>query len=175
MNDVDVFQKHQAIINAMAEFEKHKSVLKKDDVITVINMRASSVLERLYVVNLANKEVILSTHAAHGVGSAAANKAYADKFSNTPESHKSSLGAMMTGGTYSGKHGLSLKLEGLEEQNSNVLSRNIVIHQADYMSSEFIRENGRAGCSFGCPAVPNKDRNRLIDLIKNGSFLYIYY
>lgn len=92
------------------------------------------------------------TLVAHGRNS---GELYADKFSNTPNSNQSSLGFYVTGSTYIGKHGTSLKLHGVEKGiNNNAESRAIVMHAADYVSETFIKKVGRPGRSFGCPAIP---------------------
>ena len=75
-----------------------------------------------------------------------------------------------------GKHGYSLRIEGLSKGlNDNAEKRAVVIHGADYVSTDFIEKHGRLGRSFGCPAVPVEQSTEIIDLIKNGSCLYIYH
>ena len=100
----------------------------------------------------------------------------AKNFSNTIGSKQSSLGFYITGNTYTGKHGLSLYLNGIEPNiNDNAKERAIVIHGASYVSQDFISENGRLGRSFGCPAVPVSKHKTIINTIKNGSCLFMYY
>lgn len=74
-----------------------------------------------------------------------------------------------------GKNGLSMRMDGLEYCNNKARERAIVVHYADYVSHEFIKENGRLGRSFGCPALPIEGYEKLIDKIKDGSCFYIYY
>jgi hypothetical protein len=96
-------------------------------------------------------------------------------FSNQSESLKSSLGFFLTAETYVGENGYSLKLDGLEEGiNDNARIREIVIHGADYVSQKFIDENGRLGRSWGCPALPVEFSKEIIDIISEGSCLFIY-
>ena len=100
----------------------------------------------------------------------------AESFSNNRHSNKSSLGLYITGETYEGKHGYSMRLDGMSEGlNDNARKRAIVIHGADYVSEDFIQKNHRIGRSFGCPAVPMDEVTEIIDLIKGGSCLYIYH
>ena len=87
----------------------------------------------------------------------------------------SSPGFFRTAETYQGKHGYSLKLDGLEEGiNNHARDRLIVIHGADYVSEAFIDEHGRIGRSWGCPALPPHLTEEVINLIKEGSCLYIH-
>jgi hypothetical protein len=99
----------------------------------------------------------------------------AEKFSNIPGSFASSPGFYATGDTYTGRNGLSLVLEGLEAGiNDKARDRAIVMHGANYVSPEYIKENGRLGRSYGCPAVPEELCGEIIESIKGGSCLFIY-
>ena len=99
----------------------------------------------------------------------------ATKFSNNRGSNQSSLGLFRTGESYQGKHGYSLRLDGLEKGfNDNARNRAVVMHSAYYVSENFIERHGRLGRSWGCPALPVEFSREIIDLIKGGSCLYIY-
>ena len=99
----------------------------------------------------------------------------ASEFSNQPESNKSSLGLYLTGGTYIGKHGFSLRLLGEEKGiNDNANSRAIVMHSAAYVSESAIKMQGFIGRSLGCPALPDHMNKPIIEKIKNGSCLFLY-
>jgi hypothetical protein len=98
----------------------------------------------------------------------------ADQFSNTEESHQSSLGFYITNETYFGKHGLSLKLDGQDSGiNDRARNRAIVVHGANYIGEQFIKQTGRLGRSYGCPAVPEELNNTIIELIKDKTCLFI--
>lgn len=164
-----------AIDAAFKAYEKKGHKAANNKVMVVINMDEPSYRHRLYVVNLETKEIERTHHVSHGVQSSnKKDRAYATKFSNEEGSHKSSIGAMVTGNTYRGKHGLSLKLKGLEKRNSNVEKRYIVLHKAWYVTDGYIMQHGRAGQSHGCPAVDPNIGGSLINLIKGGVFFYIY-
>jgi hypothetical protein len=99
----------------------------------------------------------------------------AKDFSNAPESNKSSLGFYVTKGTYMGKHGLSLRVAGMEEGfNDNAEARGIVVHAADYVNAARVN-SAYMGRSQGCPALPNELSAKVIDLIKDGSAMFLYY
>ena len=115
----------------------------------------------------------MNTYVAHGRNSGGE---YAKTFSNRPESRKSSLGFYITGTTYSGAHGLSLQINGIEKGiNDRAWSRKIVIHGAKYVGDNYIEENPFIGRSYGCPAIPANERDIIINTIKEGSCLFIYY
>jgi hypothetical protein len=90
-------------------------------------------------------------------------------FSNTMGSKMSSLGVYHTQATYNGKYGYSLRLLGQESTNSNAFERAIVMHPAIYVSDS----EGRAGRSWGCPALDPKISVAVISKIKEGSLLLI--
>jgi len=119
------------------------------------------------------KEVVLKSLVAHGRNS---GDEFATKFSNSAESFQSSLGFYVTGEVYQGKHGFSLRLDGLEYGiNDNARNRAVVIHGADYVSDKFAKSNGRLGRSLGCPAVPYAIHKEFINTIKDKSCLFIYH
>ena len=135
-------------------------------------MSLSANKNRLFLIDVENKKILHKSIVAHGKNSGGE---YAKNFSNQVGSFKSSIGFYKTGETYHGKHGLSLRLDGLEYSNSNARKRAIVIHAADYVSQNFIKNYGRLGRSLGCPSLPKKDYDQVIHRIKNGSLLFIYY
>ena len=133
----------------------------------------SSKKQRLWVIDLKNNIILFQSLVAHGRNS---GNEFAGKFSNNPQSYQSSLGFYATGETYYGKHGYSLRLDGLEKEiNNNARKRAIVIHGADYVSENFIKQNGRLGRSLGCPSLPMNISKEIIDTIKNKSGLFVYH
>lgn len=145
----------------------------KNNILTIIDFSLSSRKERMWVIDMLNKKVILQTLVSHGIKS---GKEYAKSFSNQNESFKSSLGFFLTGETYKGKHGISLKLDGLEfGLNDKARERAVVIHGAEYVSKKLATKQGYLGRSQGCPAVEPAIAPKLIQTIKNKSVLYIYH
>jgi len=146
--------------------------LKNSKYLTIIDMGMSSNEERLFIINMSENRIEHQSIVAHG---RASGNEFAKIFSNTVNSHQSSIGFYQTAETYFGKHGLSLRLDGLEYSNDNARKRAIVIHSADYVSESFIKKFGRLGRSYGCPSLPKKDYKEIIQKIKVGSALFIYY
>lgn len=159
---------------AVKGFEKlFKQGKLSTDILSVCDFSQSSNQKRLFVIDLENRQVLFNSLVAHGKNT---GEEFASKFSNIPSSLQSSLGFYVTGNTYQGKHGLSLKLNGMEKGfNDNAESRAIVMHGADYVSENFINEQGRLGRSFGCPSVPVELCRPIINSVKEGSCLFIYY
>lgn len=155
---------------AMCGLEKVETENK--DILTIIDFTKPSTEERLFVLDLRQRKVLLSSHVAHGRNS---GWNYATSFSNKNGSHQSSLGFYLTGETYYGNNGYSLVLHGLEQEiNDHAYQRAIVIHGADYCNPACISEEGRLGRSFGCPALPRAMNDLIINAIKDGSLLFIY-
>ncbi len=154
------------------EYLRNKGVLGNSNILTVVDFSQNSRKKRMYIIDMVNREVLLNTYVAHGKNT---GLDMAAKFSNTHESLQSSLGFYITKGTYFGKHGLSLKLDGQERGfNDNAESRAVVVHGAEYIG-EHRKGSAYMGRSFGCPAVPQEQSAKIINLIKNGTTLFIYH
>ncbi len=152
--------------------EGFRRIDRKKELITIVDFSKPSTKERLYVIDMSRHEVLLSSHVAHGRGSGGN---YATSFGNESGSHKSSLGFYLTGETYQGRNGYSMRLHGLEAGiNDKAYERAVVVHGAEYADPSFCVGNGRLGRSFGCPALPRGVNAKVIDLIKDGSVLFIY-
>ncbi len=152
---------------------KEAGKLYGNALLTVCDFSLSSNTKRMWVIDVVRKKVLFNSLVAHGSGS---GEEYANRFSNVPESHTSSLGFYQTGVTYQGENGYSLKLHGLDNGfNSNAFARDIVIHGADYVSTSFANSNNRIGRSHGCPALPRELTEPIISKIANGSCLFIYH
>ena len=125
------------------------------------------------MLDLVRARVLAHELVAHGRGS---GDDLARRFSNQPGSLQSSLGTFLTGTTYYGKHGLSLRLQGLDPGvNDRAAERAIVVHGAPYVDAALVPRLGRLGRSQGCPALSPAVAARIIDLIRGGSVLYAYY
>ena len=140
--------------------------------VTLIDFRMSSKQKRMWVIDLQSNTILFHVLVAHGKNT---GDEFARSFSNQKNSNQSSLGFYMTAETYIGKHGLSMRLDGLEQGfNDKARSRAIVMHGANYVSQDFIKTYGRLGRSFGCPAVSVSKHKDIIKSLANGSVLFIY-
>ena len=156
---------------AMNGWEKVEHDLE-NPVLTIIDFSLPSTEKRLWVIDMEKSEILINTVVSHGRNS---GQLMAESFSNKPESFKSSLGFFKTAETYFGKHGYSLRIDGLEQGiNDQARNRAIVIHGADYAKEEFAKATGRLGRSLGCPALPPDISKQAIDLIKEGSLLFVF-
>lgn len=150
-----------------------KGLIQKNGLLTICDFSQSSRKKRLYLVDMENFQVLKNTYVAHGRNSGGE---FAKSFSNSPRSHKSSLGFYITRSTYKGGHGLSLQLQGVEKGiNDKAMMRRIVIHGSNYVGDKFLDRSPFLGRSFGCPAIPAEETKDIIETIKDGSCLFIYH
>ena len=136
----------------------------------IVDFNQPSTEKRFYLFDT-KSETVTQYYVAHGKGSDVDHNGMAESFSNIRGSNQSSLGIYRCDKPYQGNHGLSMLLDGLEETNSKARERSIVFHRADYVSDEYIRQNGRIGRSEGCFVVENAVCETLISQLENGSYL----
>lgn len=149
-----------------------EGLLEEGRPLTIVDFDLPSSEQRLWVIDMENQKLEYASLVAHGRNSGGL---HAKKFSNVPESYMSSLGFYLTGETYFGKHGKSLRLDGMEKGiNDNARARAIVMHAAAYAEKSFVKRNGRLGRSLGCPALPTDNFEAIIDLIKEKSCLFVH-
>lgn len=141
--------------------------------LTVIDYSLPSTSKRMWVFDLDSCRLLFNELVAHGRNS---GDDLARSFSNEEGSLMTSLGAFVTGETYNGRHGYSLRLRGMEPGvNDRAEARAIVIHGAPYVAAEVAHELGRLGRSYGCPAVRTGIARKLIDEVKDRTLLYAWY
>lgn len=158
---------NKAFNESLEFFLKYRAQFKNQKYIGVIDFSLTSSARRLFLMDM--QSGIVETYlVAHGKNSDPNFDGMATRFSNQDGSLMSSLGAYMVAESYSGKHGLSVRLDGLQPSNSNARSRAIVIHAADYVNTK----QDPIGRSFGCPAVEVKNLNRIVNALKMGALLF---
>ena len=141
--------------------------------LTVIDYSRPSTEQRLWVFDLHTGEVRFHELVAHGKGT---GENLAEHFSDDMNSHESSLGLFVTGDTYTGSNGYSLRLDGLEPGfNSRARERAIVMHGAAYVDPGFATKQGRLGRSWGCPALRQAIAHDVIDFVRDGGVVFSYY
>ncbi len=150
-----------------------RGLVKRRDLLTIIDYSLPSTQPRLFVFNLNSKKLLFRELCAHGKNSGDNRTEY---FSNSPGSLATSLGLFVTADTYVGGNGYSLRLKGLEEGvNDMAWDRAIVMHGAAYVSRQAIKLLGRLGRSWGCPAVRREIAQKLINTVRGGTPVFAYY
>jgi len=158
--------------NAYENLRAHNKLSEKP-IITLVDFTKPSTEKRLWVIDVEAEKILFKDYCAHGKNT---GHNLAKKFSNINSSYQSSLGFYKTGEIYYGKHGKSLRLDGLEKGfNCQARNRAIVMHGADYVSEDFIKKQGRLGRSFGCPSVTTELTEPIIDAIADETLLFLYY
>jgi hypothetical protein len=160
---------------AMKGFAKleEEGKIHNEQIISIVDFSQPSTQKRLYIIDLKEYKVLFNTLVAHGRNT---GREWATDFSNQMSSLKSSPGFYVTGHTYNGDNGYSLKLEGQEPGiNDNAFNRAIVMHGAAYVNEAMARTQGYIGRSWGCPAVPDYLAHSIINTVKDGSCLFIYH
>ncbi len=164
----------QAILTSLnAYLHVRQQHLTDKPLVTIVDYSLPSAKKRLAVADVQTGKVLFYTYVAHGKGSGLDS---ATRFSNQPGSDASSLGVYLTGSTYNGEHGYSLRLHGLDPGfNGDAYRRAIVMHSAWYVSRKFAEAHGRMGRSWGCFALSRKVEGALVKLIRQGTVLVGYY
>jgi L,D-transpeptidase catalytic domain len=137
---------------AKAALNRHQAVVPYRDRVAVADFSVASRDLRFHIIDLISGQSN-SYLVAHGKGSDPDHSGWLQRFSNDPGSLATSDGAYLTGEIYEGIHGQSMRLLGLDPDNSNAEPRAIVIHGADYVSEDHIATWGKVGRSEGCFAV----------------------
>ena len=109
---------------------------------------------------------IFSCPVSHGSGSERSHvrSAYA-RLSNEDGSHLSSLGRALVGERYEGRYGVAYRLDGLEDSNSNLRPRCVVLHGWEHTTSFPIYPIPTVG-SFGCPVLSTKMMARVDEILQ---------
>lgn len=145
---------------------------KKKPYLIIVDYTKPSYEKRFFMLNMESNTLEYYTYVAHGKNSGVD---MAISFSNKVNSYKSSLGFYLTGITYYGKFGFSLKLHGLEDHyNSNAYKRGVIIHGSNNSEEKYIKNYGFLGRTEGCPALPTSLNREIITKIKEGSVLFIF-
>lgn len=166
----EVLEAAMKAVNKISEADN-----KNYSIVTIVDMTMHSSTKRLWTIDLNTEEVLYNLAVSHGRGSDSDHDGMLDTVGNVRESGKTSVGLYKTAETYSGKHGYSLRLDGLEKGfNDNARKRAIVVHGADYVNDAFLKKHGKSGRSLGCPAVSEAVSAEFIDTIKDGTLYFIY-
>ena len=159
------------IARARAALVEHRGLIRNPDLLGIADFNRQSAEPRFHLVDMVGGRVT-SFLVAHGRGSDPEHSGWVQYFSNEPGSLATSRGAYVTGERYSGKYGLSLRLDGLEYSNSNALDRAIVVHGAPYVGEQMVRDHGKLGRSEGCFAVAETDLYGVLARLTPGHLIY---
>jgi hypothetical protein len=173
LNLQDAGLSKQTVEYAATGYQKlvDSGLVNDDRYLTIVDLSQSSRNKRFYILDMKNNELVWNTYVAHGKNSGVD---MAKNFSNDFNSNKSSLGFYVTKSTYNGKHGLSLRISGLEQGfNDNAEARGVVVHGASYVNAGRVHSE-YMGRSQGCPALPQNEYAQVINIIKDGSVMFIY-
>lgn len=163
----------QAFNYALKGYQKlvDSGLVNNSEYLTIVDLSQPSRNKRFYIVDMKKDSLAWNTYVSHGKNSGVD---MARNFSNDFNSNKSSLGFYITKSTYQGKHGLSLRIDGLEDGfNDNAEARGVVVHGAPYVNAGRVNSD-YMGRSQGCPALPKNEYAQVIDIIKDGSVLFVY-
>ena len=145
-------------------------------IVTIIDYELHSSEKRLWVIDLQEQKLLFHELTTHGQGSDRNHDGRMDSASNTSGSNQSNVGLLRTAETYYGRHGQSLKMDGLEPGfNDNARARSIVLHPARYADDDYVDAHGKAGRSHGCPALDPDVSGDVIATIKGGKLVFAYY
>lgn len=156
---------------ARRELQRAGNKVWRHDIVGIADFARPSTLPRFHFVNL-EAGTIKSFRVSHGRGSDREHSGFLQAFSNVPGSEATSRGAYLTCEWYRGKYGTSVRLEGLDHDNSNALDRAIVMHPADYARDDFITRFGKLGRSEGCFAMSPEHFNEALWNLSGGRLLF---
>ena len=140
------------------------------DVVAVADFAQASSRPRFHLVDTASGRVT-SLLVAHGRGSDPTHTGWLSRFSNAAGSDCTSEGDYLTAADYVGKHGLSIRLTGLDASNNNAEARGIVVHSAPYVSADIARAHGVLGRSEGCFALSATDLPQVLQRLGPGRLI----
>ena len=159
------------LARAMAALGKHRAQVRNADLIAIADYSRASKDQRFHLIDL-QSGASASMLVAHGRGSDPAHSGWLTRFSNDDGSFASCSGGFVTGNEYVGKHGRSMRLDGLDASNCNAEPRAIVVHTAPYVTEAMARDVGKIGRSQGCFTLTESGLQQVIARMGAGRFLY---
>lgn len=172
MPDPDGRIRAEILDRALAAMETHAPKDADTGKLVVVDYSLHSSRERLFVIHLETGSVS-AYRAAHGMGTDRDHDGYLDSFSSLPGSQASSEGTFRFSEEYTGRHGQSFRLDGLEETNATARERAIVIHAASYAEPAFLSRHGKLGRSNGCIVFSKDDLARFRGEVPEGTLIFV--
>lgn len=159
------------VARALDALARHNALVWSRDVIAIADFGLPSAQPRLHLVDIV-AGTTTSLLVAHGRGSDPDHSGMVQDFSNAMGSAATSEGAYLTGALYTGVHGLSRRLIGLDPTDDAAEARAIVIHAAWYADAMVAARQGKLGRSDGCFAVSEQDIAFVLARLGEGRLLY---
>ncbi len=156
---------------AAAEVARAGAALWHRNLVGLADFGLPSALPRLHFADLEGG-TIRSFLVAHGRGSDPEHDGWLKHFSNGVGSEATSRGGYLTCEWYNGKYGVSIRLKGLDGDNSNALDRAIVIHPAWYAAPDMLGKWGKLGRSEGCFAMAPDQFDEALWRLSGGRLLF---
>ena len=156
---------------AFAALSVHRRSIWADDVVAIADFGRASAAPRFHIIDLMRGQTT-ALLVAHGQGSDPLNSGFLQEFSNRYGSNATSEGAFLTAELYTGMHGLSRRVNGLDPTNDNARVRDVVIHAANYVSEDVIASAGKLGRSNGCFAFAQCDIAQVLARLGRGRLIY---
>ena len=169
--DPDRLIRPELLGKAVKAMSRHADLTHSRQLV-VVDYSLHSAKERLFIVDL-DTGLVSAYRTTHGRGSDKDHDGFLDVFSDVPGSSASPQGAYLTAEEYYGKHGRSLRLDGLDKTNANARRRAIVIHSAAYAEPAMIENYGQLGRSNGCIAFSRADLDTFMTLVPQGTLIYV--
>lgn len=167
-----ITEQHRKVLAVAAEqIERNRAGLWRTDVVGVADFALPSSLPRFHFASL-EQGAVRSFLVAHGKGSDPEHDGFLKTFSNVPNSLATSRGAYITYEWYKGKYGTSIRLGGVDADNSNALDRAIVLHPAWYANPAMLEKWGKLGRSDGCFAMGEEDFSEALWHLSGGRLIY---
>ena len=167
-----ISDQHRKILSvAKEQLERNRARVWRTDIVGVADYALPSSLPRFHFADL-EKGTVRSFLVAHGRGSDPEHDGFLKYFSNQPGSNATSRGAYITNEWYKGKYGTSIRLVGVDGDNSAALERLIVIHPAWYANPDMLEKWGKLGRSDGCFAMGEADFNEALWHMSGGRLLF---
>ncbi|WNO52977.1 murein L,D-transpeptidase catalytic domain family protein [Stakelama saccharophila] len=156
---------------AVQALHEHGADIPRQDRIGIADFSLFSAAPRFHLIDLRHGTAH-TLRVTHGSGSDPAHTGFLQHFSNRSGSNATSRGVYRTDDYYTGEHGRSQRLTGLDPTNDNAMDRAIVIHAAWYAEPEMIAQHGKLGRSQGCFAVAEADLDTVFAVLGQGRMLY---
>jgi hypothetical protein len=164
-------QHRRVLAVARDQLDRVGSQVWRTDVVGIADFALPSSLPRLHFADL-EAGMVHSFLVAHGKGSDLEHDGFLKRFSNVVGSEATSRGAFITYEWYDGKYGPSIRLGGLDPDNSHAVERAIVMHPAWYADPAMLEKWGKLGRSDGCFAMAPADFVQALWHLAAGRLLY---